>query len=412
MSQPADGLLVVPPPGPLCWLFPELEARFDDEPVAVGVEPVLEAAMGAGAQRIRVQAGPRGAVLISALRQACRRRGLGIAVDPTEALGPSFEARLFEHPDRRALDGLHPRAWELGGVPFFDTDPFVETGRVHTRLQPSFWGVLPGDVWTDAERTAWLGHLAARRPDVRLGFLALENLALAGLDPYREMLEAPVVPGAGVGQGRGARPLILGVDGIDGAGKSTCLDGLERWLTARGLRVARHKIYRHGVFHETVTDMTRACAGDRALHLWPLQRHVKLVDSLKYRVEHLDDLVSVADPPDVLLFDRYVETHLAAGAGRYHHDPQARLLLQSYPRADRVFVLDLPVEESLRRLARRSERTVDENPYMLGRFRDALLDVARASGHVVLDARLPVEEIERRVRAEVEELLTRWRPGA
>jgi hypothetical protein len=42
---------------------------------------------------------------------------------------------------------------------------------------------------------------------------------------------------------------------------------------------------------------------------------------------------------------------------------------------------------------------------MLGRYRAALLDLARRDGHVVLDARAPIDANQRRMRDEVDLLL-------
>lgn len=400
----ARELLVVPPDGPLTWLFPAL--RRHDRPAppdaldmreGMDVADVLTRADG---RALRVQHGPRGGVVLAALRAALRRAGrddVPVApwIDPDGCLEARLLARSTAHPHP-----LLPTARELDGVPFFATDDRHPDGPVQTRLQPGWWGVLPGDIWPDDARAAWHTHLRATVPELALQALAFENHALAGVDLFFETLTRGMrLPTTSARSG----PLVIGIDGIDGAGKSTHLTLLEQWLTAQGLRVARHKIYRHGVFHDTVTDMTRACRDGHALHLWPLQRHAKLLDSLKvWRTEIAPTLDA-----DVLLFDRYVETHLAAGTGRYHHDPQAREMLMDYPRADVVFVLDLPVATSLARLAQRTGLTVDENPYMLQRFRTMLLDLATARGHLVLDATGDVEALQQRMRDEVQRARTR-----
>ncbi|MCA8977978.1 MAG: hypothetical protein KDC98_24850, partial [Planctomycetes bacterium] len=362
-----DAIAVVPPHGPLAWLFPEL-LRHDttasgdciDMRQGHDVEAVLAAA---GDRLLRVQRGPRGLAVATALRTARRRAG---AADPKVELSllgaPCWEERLVELSRplaRSAFDVDLEAARELDGVPFFATEARHPSGEVHTRLASGWWGLLPGDRWPEPARRAWHTHLQSTRPDRVLRALAFENHALAGIDLFTESISrGDRLPRTAPR----ARPLVIGIDGIDGAGKSTHLDLLQSWLEQQGLVVRRHKLYRHGVFHDTVTDMTRACADGRALHLWPLQRHVKLMDTLKYW--HTDVAPDLAHA-DVLLFDRYIETHLAAGAGRYHHDPYAREMLAVFPDADAVFVLDLPVETALLRLRDRPTLTVDENPYML-----------------------------------------------
>jgi len=225
-------------------------------------------------------------------------------------------------------------------------------------------------------------------------FMAFENHALAGVDLFLEGLMGRFESKpAGTVRKKG-RPLIIGVCGIDGSGKSSHVESLETFLAARGLKVKRHKIYRHGVFHETVTDLTRQCDEGQNLHLWRIQRVVKAFDSVKYFYSSVEgDL----DDCDVLLFDRYVYTHFAAGAGRYHHDPFSRELLSVFPPADRIYLLDVPTEKALARIGEREEKTVDENPYMLSRFRHALLDLGGLNNFMVLDTRRPFEENRKRI---------------
>ncbi|MBK8977781.1 MAG: hypothetical protein IPM29_17880 [Planctomycetes bacterium] len=425
-------LLVVPPPGPLAWLWPEL---LDLESAAPTGDDVLDLralwltpsdvlAVAAG-RDVVVPAGPRGATVAALLRSAARLagdHGAALRVHCVQGVGPRpLEHVLLDRAEplpHDELAGLHridlpthpaigrATAAEPRRVWFFATRDDHQPAAVHTRLAPAWWGVLPGDLWPAAARRSWLDLLQREAPQRRLAFLDLENAALAGIDLFAESLARPAAlplptPAAG--------PIVLGIDGIDGAGKSSHLAMLERWLGRElGLSVARLKMYRHGVFHDTVTDMTRACAGDHHLHLWPLQRHAKLLDSLKYHCEVVD---AAAADHDVLLFDRYVQTHLAAGAGRFHHDPYARELLCGLPRADVVFVLDVPVETAVARLRERPELTVDENPYMLSRFRAALLDLAHVEDWPVLDAEQPFEANRDRIRIAVERVLHARRPA-
>jgi thymidylate kinase len=107
----------------------------------------------------------------------------------------------------------------------------------------------------------------------------------------------------------------------------------------------------------------------------------------------------------VIIFDRYTYTHYAAGVGRYHHDPFAREMLSVFPADDRTYLLDVPTDEALRRIGTREEKTVDENPYMLARYRHALRDLAERNDFLVLDARAPFEENRKRIRDDVENLL-------
>src|SRR5262249_46144163 len=158
--------------------------------------------------------------------------------------------------------------------------------------------------YPDSVRRLWHELLRRLHPGRFLRFLALEEAALAGLDLYDE-----VVRGRGEARDAGARApervraRVFVVEGIDGSGKSTHVARLAEHLRGKGLRVATHKLFRHGVFHETVTDLTRQCDGGANLHLWQLQRMVKVFDSLKHYFARAARDVATHD---ALVFDRYV----------------------------------------------------------------------------------------------------------
>ncbi len=307
--------------------------------------------------------------------------------------GPALEADL-----QRALERVGPAA---GGaerhpwLPIFVSRSAQDPGSPgasadEARMPPAWIGAVAtgaaGELEADGKvRNALLELLRCSVPDRLLRYRAFENWAAVGADPFAEaLLGRWDVEPQEVAQKTRAKVLV--VCGIDGAGKSRHVAHLRASLEARGLRVAVHKLFRHGLFHGTVTDLTRACAQGTRLRLWRLQRTAKLLDSLKvFHGQVRADLEAC----DVVLFDRYTYTHLAAGRGRYHHDPYARELCSVLPAPERVFLLDLPASEADRRIGTRAERTVDENPYMLGRYRHVLLDLADREGFMVLDARAP-----------------------
>ena len=85
-------------------------------------------------------------------------------------------------------------------------------------------------------------------------------MGINGIDCYRESLMGRFSPAPSLFAGKKDRPLVIGVCGADGSGKSSHVAALKEHLASLGLKVCVHKIYRHGVFHDTVTDLTRQCA--------------------------------------------------------------------------------------------------------------------------------------------------------
>lgn len=264
------------------------------------------------------------------------------------------------------------------------------SGREPSTVGPR-GGVQSGGVHGD------LGIRAARQSEaVSSGAPARRNEP-AG--PSRSAPQVPQLPGTN--QPRSA-PRLLAICGIDGAGKSSHLAALAEHLTNRGLRVGRFKLFRHGLFHATVTDLARRTRGGRRLCLWRTERLIKVYDSLKY-------FASTVEPElanyDVVLFDRYSYTHEAAALGRLWHLAGLEPLLERFPQPDQVWLLDLPAERAVERLGERGERTIDEHLFMLDRFRRRLLVAAEREGFSVLDARLDFAVNQARLRAECEALL-------
>jgi dTMP kinase len=129
------------------------------------------------------------------------------------------------------------------------------------------------------------------------------------------------------------------------------------------------------------------------------------------KAEHVDTVVRPAlDRGEVVITDRYVDSTLAyQGAGRTlavdEVERVARWATQDL-RPHLTVVLDLEPEHGFGRFAER-DRIEGESPEFHGRVRAAFLEMAAADPdhYVVLDARLPVDEIADAVLARVRPLL-------
>lgn len=455
-------LIVLPPPGPLAWLAPELQALELAPPASAGARVIdaaartpadlLAAALETGVRRLCFAPSPRAAAYARELSRCAGSAGCEIDLGGAGA-GIALESRLIElaavappgltvlaAPDQQAaaLPLLEPaplsagalrllplpagpllaealeralaaaraepeRARAAGVVPYFVTaaEPAGD-GAADTRLPATYFGILPGDRYDASIRRAARELFRRLQPRRSFHWLALENFALLGVDVYADAIARRATRAAPAPAPARHRPLVFAIEGGDGSGKSTHVAALREHLAARGLSVAVRKMYRHGTFHDTVTDLCRQCEGDKNLHLWRIERLAKVFDSVKYFATEVEPALGRYD---ALVFDRWIHTHLAAGAGRAHYDPGARELLQVYPAADRVFLLDTDPARQLARIGERAERTVDENPYMLGRYRHHFLGMAAREGLVVLDAAAPFADNAARIRAVVDQAI-------
>jgi dTMP kinase len=194
-------------------------------------------------------------------------------------------------------------------------------------------------------------------------------------------------------------------EGGEGAGKSTQSRLLREWLEADGHSVLL-------TFEPGDTEVGKAL---RRIVLSPETGELShRTEALLYaadKAEHVDTVVLPAlARGEVVITDRYVDSSLAyQGAGR-------DLLLADVERVNRwatgdlrphlTVVLDLAPEAGLGRFTER-DRIEGESLEFHLRVRQGFLDLADADPdhYLVLDARAPVEQIAKAIRARVEVLL-------
>jgi len=204
------------------------------------------------------------------------------------------------------------------------------------------------------------------------------------------------------------RGRFVTVEGIEGAGKSTQMDVLRRFLDAKGIPVV----------------MTREPGGTplgeavRALLLNPdnggMSADAELLLVFAARAEHLHKVVSPAlESGNWVLSDRFTDaTYAYQGGGR--GIAQARIAaleqwVQGDLRPDLTLLLDVTVETGMARITARGQpdRFEREDGAFFQRIRDNYLQRATAEPRRFrrIDASAPVERVSQEVCDRVEELL-------
>jgi dTMP kinase len=200
---------------------------------------------------------------------------------------------------------------------------------------------------------------------------------------------------------------FVALEGGEGSGKSTQARRLERWLTAEGYDVLlTHEPGDTEVgqkLRRIVLDPDTGSISDRT-------------ETLLYaadKAEHVERVVAPAlTRGAVVVTDRYVDSTLAyQGAGRSLADDEVEQIARWATgdlRPHLTVVLDLDPQAGLTRFEGR-DRIEQETAEFHERVRAMFLQLAAAhpDRYLVVDARLPEEEIERLVRERVEPLLTR-----
>jgi dTMP kinase len=196
---------------------------------------------------------------------------------------------------------------------------------------------------------------------------------------------------SGARRGRG---LLVFIEGIDGAGKSTLARRLGRRLRAEGVRVGTHREPSDGsIGAEAVRRAPQDPLG--AALLFTLDRSLarRRVDALLARYA-------------VVLQDRSYFSTLAYQGARLRPATR-RLLLQAQlaasPSPDLVLWLDLPVGEALARVQARGKRSVLERRRTLSTARRTYQALRQSRSWARLDAREPTDTL-------VESSMRRLRP--
>ena len=159
--------------------------------------------------------------------------------------------------------------------------------------------------------------------------------------------------------------MLTVIEGLDGAGKRTLTQGLERELRALGRSVTTIAFPRYG---QSIT----ADLASEALH----GRHGDLAESVYAmavlfaldRAGAKDQIAGACRDHDVVILDRYVASNAAYSAARLHQDAAGEMVAWvgeleygrfGLPRPDRQILLDVPVELAAERAERRAGREAD-----------------------------------------------------
>jgi len=191
------------------------------------------------------------------------------------------------------------------------------------------------------------------------------------------------------------------MEGGEGAGKSTMMERVADWLRDSGKRVVRTREPGGTVLAEKLRDILL----DR--NNLSVSGKAELLLMFAARAQHLDELIRPAlARGDCVLCDRFTDATWAyqgGGRGVPREDIAAlEMLVHGDLQPDLTLLLDLPVEQGLRRASRRSQadRFEQESPDFFNKVRQAYLERAAAdpARFAVIDASPGIEEVWSQIR--------------
>ncbi|MFC4375281.1 dTMP kinase [Nocardia halotolerans] len=155
--------------------------------------------------------------------------------------------------------------------------------------------------------------------------------------------------------------VLIAVEGLDGAGKRTLIEGLTAELSARGLRAGALAFPRYGrsVHADLAAEALRGAHGDLAASI-----NAMAVMFALDRAEASAELSNLLDANDIVILDRWVASNAAYSAARARQGADGEIVSWvgdlEYARLglrppDLTVLLDVPTEVAAERARRRGE---------------------------------------------------------
>ena len=178
--------------------------------------------------------------------------------------------------------------------------------------------------------------------------------------------------------------VLIAVEGIDGAGKTT-----QAYLLVE-------KLKKLGVKAEYTTEPTYGRVGDiLRLHVARMKKREPIYEALLYTADRFEHVKRVIQPKIrrgiVLVSDRYVYSTLAYQGAAGLDERWLRELNFFAPKPNLTIYIDVPPEKSLRRITGR--KTVFEELNYARKVREFYLKLAKKEGFLVFDGTKKIEAL-------------------
>jgi dTMP kinase len=206
-----------------------------------------------------------------------------------------------------------------------------------------------------------------------------------------------------------SRGRFITIEGVEGAGKSTCIGYIRDTLTHAGKQVIVTREPGGTGLSEEIRDLLLAHRQEGVA----VETETLLMFAA--RAEHLARVIRPAlAAGQWVLCDRFTEaTYAYQGGGRGLPHERIEILeqwLQGELRPDIVFLLDIPVHLGLERAAQRSarDRFESEDPAFFERVRAAYLDQAHRHPQRfrIIDASGELTQVQHQIKRAMDELLS------
>lgn len=182
---------------------------------------------------------------------------------------------------------------------------------------------------------------------------------------------------------------LVSIEGVDGAGKSTQIGMLDRWMKAKGIA------------HTILKEPTSGPFGREIVHKVtshePITPEEEARLFMKDRKEDVTkNILPALHSGKIVVMDRYYHSNMAYQGARGLDPEKIREENEKFaPRPDLVIVLDIDPEKSLLRIVdhRKSPLDAFEKEDYLRRVREVFLKIGDQPNGVIIDASEPAEKV-------------------
>lgn len=212
--------------------------------------------------------------------------------------------------------------------------------------------------------------------------------------------------------------LLITLEGIEGAGKSTQLKFIEAYLKQNAIPVKATREPGGTPLGESIRQLVLQQGTEQA----PITKEAELLLFFAARAQHIEQVIKPAlQQGQWVICDRFTETSYAYQGGGRGLDSQVIEQLEQWIqkdiKVDSVILFDLPLETALQRTRQRQQgdRIESETHDFFNRARATYLMRARKKPHTyqVLDASLPQDVLQKQLQVLLDKFITMWsaQPG-
>jgi len=191
--------------------------------------------------------------------------------------------------------------------------------------------------------------------------------------------------------------MLIEIEGIDGAGKTTIVTYVERELKRKGFNVISFKEPSNSIYSKKLKNMSQH------RRLSPQDESDLLIKDREIDVRK--NIIPALREGKIVIMDRYYYSHVYQAARGMSLDEIINENRKFAPEPDVVIVLDVPAEVALKRIKKSRESTDSfENKEYLEKVRELYLKLKNLQNVYIVDANKEINE----VRKEVMSIILRY----